>query len=200
VALARQGDLDDGIAAAEGALRKALEYDLPAAAGRAYINLAVMYSATDPQRASDVGTRGLELARRVGDAVCASWLHATLASSYHACAWDYAGAVDHAQRSITIDQQYGLRSHLPVPLIVLAQVEQCHGEVRGAERHYLEALDLGQELNDPQVLFPCYDGLATLYLDQGDDQRAHLYMARAQEVCSRAGISPDEMFVTPFLF
>ncbi|HEX3244115.1 MAG TPA: adenylate/guanylate cyclase domain-containing protein [Chloroflexota bacterium] len=200
LALARQGDLEAAIVAVEEALQKAIAHDLPAASGRAYINLAVLYSATDPARASEIGGRGLEMARRVGDAVCSSWLHATLASSYHACAGDYQGAVEHAHRSITLDRQYGLRSHLPVPLIVLAQVMQCHGEMDGAERNYLEALELGNELNDPQILFPCYDGLATLYLELGDDERARDYMARGQDVCSRSGISPDEMFVTPFLY
>jgi len=200
LALARQGDLTAGIAAVEAALDKALTLNLPAVAGRAYINLAVLYSATDPSRASEVGDRGLEMARRVGDAVCASWLHATLASSYHACSGDYEGAVEHAERSITLDRQLGLRSHLPVPMIVLAQVQQCHGNANGAERTYLEALDLARELDDPQILFPCYDGLATLYLEQGDEQRAGEFMTRSQDLCARAGISPDDMFVTPFLY
>jgi adenylate cyclase len=200
VALARQGDLSAGIETVESALDKALERNLPAVAGRAYINLAVLYSATDPTRASEVGDRGLEMARRVGDAVCASWLHATLASSYHACSGDYDGAVEHAERSIALDRQLGLRSHLPVPLIVLAQVQQCHGDMERAERNYLEALDLARELDDPQILFPCYDGLATLYLEQGDQQRAGDYMMLSQDVCARAGISPDDMFATPFLY
>jgi adenylate cyclase len=200
VALARQGDLNAGIEAVEASLDTALTHNLPAVAGRAYINLAVLYSATDPMRASEIGDRGLEMARRVGDLVCSSWLHATLASSYHACSGDYDGAVEHAERSIALDRQLGLRSHLPVPMIVLAQVRQCHGDAREAERTYLEALELGRELNDPQILFPCYDGLATLYLDQGDVQRAGEYMTLSQDVCARASISPDEMFVTPFLY
>jgi tetratricopeptide (TPR) repeat protein len=200
LALARLGDLNGGIETVEAALDKALEQNLAAVAGRAYINLAVLYSATDPLRASEVGDRGLELARRVGDVVCASWLHATLASSFHACSGDYDGAVEHAERSIALDSQLGLRSHLPVPLIVLAQVQQCHGDMAGAERNYLEALDLARELDDPQILFPCYDGLATLYLEQGDQQRAVDYMTLSQDICARAGVSPDDMFVTPFLY
>jgi adenylate cyclase len=200
VALARQGDLLAGIETVEASLDKALDRNLPAVAGRAYINLAVLYSATDPNRASEVGARGLEMARRVGDAVCASWLHATLASSYHACSGDYDGALEHAERSIALDRQLGLRSHLPVPLIVLAQVQQCHGDMERAERNYLEALGLARELDDPQILFPCYDGLATLYLEQGDQHRAGEYMTLSQEVCVRAGISSDDMFATPFLY
>ena len=168
------------------ALDKALTLNLPAVAGRAYINLAVLYSATDPSRASEVGDRGLEMARRVGDAVCASWLHATLASSYHACSGDYEGAVEHAERSITLDRQLGLRSHLPVPMIVLAQVQQCHGNAKGAERTYLETLDLARELDDPQDPIPVLRWPRDpSTLEQGDEQ-ARRRIHDAQSGCVRS--------------
>ena len=44
-----------------------------------------------------------------------------------------------------------------------------------------------------------YDGLATLFLDRGDDARAEEYMARAQQVCEGAGVEPDSLAVMPFL-
>jgi hypothetical protein len=64
---------------------------------------------------------------------------------------------------------------------------------------YREALALAERVGDPQLLFPCYDGLATLYLDAGEGTKAELYLAKAQEVCERASMEPDALMVLPFL-
>jgi adenylate cyclase len=66
-------------------------------------------------------------------------------------------------------------------------------------RYYREALDLAEQAGEPQLLFPCYDGLATLYLDMGDEAQAERYMVEAKEVCERAGLDPDSFVVLPFL-
>ena len=65
--------------------------------------------------------------------------------------------------------------------------------------YYREALDLAEQAGEPQLLFPCYDGLATLYLDMGDEAQAERYMVEAKEVCARAGLDPDSFVVLPFL-
>jgi len=64
---------------------------------------------------------------------------------------------------------------------------------------YEEALSLAETVGEPQLLFPCYDGLATLYLDVGDQAKAELYLTKAQETCARAGVEPDALMVLPFL-
>jgi adenylate cyclase len=89
--------------------------------------------------------------------------------------------------------------HLAVPLIVLGQIHQCHGDHDLAFASYWEALELAEQVGEPQLLFPCYDGLATLYLDAGDHAMAEVYLARSQEVCERAGLEPDALMVLPFL-
>ena len=86
-----------------------------------------------------------------------------------------------------------------LPLIVLGQIRQCHGDHEAARASYQEALALAEQVGEPQLLFPCYDGLATLYLDAGDRTNAEHYLAKAQEVCDRAGIEPDALLVLPFL-
>ena len=86
-----------------------------------------------------------------------------------------------------------------MPLIVLGQIYQCHGDPERAQRYYEEALGLAEEVREPQLLFPCYDGLATLCLDRGDHARAEEYMGKAQGVCERAGVEPDALMVLPFL-
>jgi len=64
---------------------------------------------------------------------------------------------------------------------------------------YEEALALAETVGEPQLLFPCYDGLATLHLDTGNQTMAELYLTKAQEVCTRAGVEPEALMVLPFL-
>jgi ATP/maltotriose-dependent transcriptional regulator MalT len=86
-----------------------------------------------------------------------------------------------------------------VPLIVLGQIHQCHGDAATALRYYEEARTLAEEMGEPQLMFPCYEGMATVYLDQGDDARAEQYFVRADEVCEKAGVDRDSLVVLPFL-
>jgi len=86
-----------------------------------------------------------------------------------------------------------------VPLIVLGQIHQCHGEHREAFAMYQEALGLAEQVDEPQLLFPCYDGLATLFLDQGDAAEAERHLIKAAEVSERAGLDRDSLVVLPFL-
>ncbi len=104
-----------------------------------------------------------------------------------------------AQSAIDLDRQLGQVDHLAVPLIVLGQIHQCHGDAAQALRYYSEALELAEKMGEPQLLFPCYEGLATLYLDQGNDVRAEDYFIRADAVCAKAGVDRDSLVVLPFL-
>jgi adenylate cyclase len=64
---------------------------------------------------------------------------------------------------------------------------------------YEEALALAESVGEAQLLFPCYDGLATLHLDTGNQALAERYLTKAQEVCTRAGVEPEALMVLPFL-
>jgi hypothetical protein len=46
---------------------------------------------------------------------------------------------------------------------------------------------------------PCYDGLATLAIENGDDDRAEEWLAKSRELQDRAGSSGDTFLVLPFL-
>ena len=63
----------------------------------------------------------------------------------------------------------------------------------GAERRLLS------EVGEPQLLFPCYDGLATLAIEQGREDEAERWLARSREVQTATGWSSDTFFVLPFL-
>jgi adenylate cyclase len=201
VALARTGRLTEAVGQIERSIGLAEERDLLQAACRGYTNLGVLYSSLDPRRSIETCLRGLETAKKVGDLGFQSRLYANLAVAY--CALTdrcEAEGVEAARAAIDLDRRLGLLDHLAVPLIVLGQIHQCHGEHAQAFAMYQEALGLAEQVGEPQLLFPCYDGLATLYLDIGNARQAETYLAKAQGVCERAGVEPDALMVLPFLY
>lgn len=198
VALARGGHIEAGQQSIEKALIMASEHEFPVAAGRAALNLAVLYAITDPMRAAEICAKGLEEARRIGDVSIQPWFYATLAGSLHACASDYETATESAEMAIEIDRQLGLRSHLPVPLIVLGQIHQCHDRWEQAESCFREALAIAEEVTDPQLLYPALEGLGTLYLERGDNETGEACMEKAQEVLASSGATAEGMMLLPF--
>lgn len=200
VALARLGRLREAVAHIERSTATAQAHGLLQTACRGYTNLGVLYSTLDPGRAIETCLKGLEMARKIGDLGFQSRLYANLAVAYCAltdqCEERGIGA---ARASIDLDRQLGQLDHLAIPLVVLGQIYQCHGgDPARALQCYTEALGLAEEAGEPQLLFPCYDGLATLYLEMGDETQAEQYMLKAQQVCERAGLDPDSLVVLPF--
>ena len=199
VALARTGRPAEAVAQIEQSVGLAEAHGLSQAACRGYTNLGVLYSSLDPPRSIEACQRGLETARKVGDLGFQSRLYANLAVAY--CALTdrcEAEGIDAARKAIDLDRRLGLVDHLAVPLIVLGQIHQCHGERGPALAAYEEALALAEQVDEPQLLFPCYDGLATIYLDDGNLAVAESYLAKSKLVCERAGLEPDALLVLPF--
>jgi adenylate cyclase len=199
-ALARLDRATEAVTHIERSVTVAQEAGLLQAACRSYANLGVLYATLDPSRAVQTCQLGLETAQKIGDLGFQSRLYANLAVAYCAltqrCDDDGLSA---AQTAIDLDRQLGQLDHLAVPLIVLGQIHQCHGDFDKALGYYEEARGLAEEMGEPQLLFPCYEGLATVYLDQGDDARAEQYFIRADEVCAKAGVDRDSLVVLPFL-
>ena len=81
----------------------------------------------------------------------------------------------------------------------MAQIHQCQGELDKAHAAYTEALTLAEQIGEPQLILPCYDGLATIYLDRGDRTRAEALMEKAGQLCQRTGLDPDALLLLPFL-
>lgn len=200
VAYARLGRLEEAVGHIERSVALAQETGMLQAACRGLANLSVLYSTLDPARAIETCAAGLEMAKKIGDLGFQSRLYTNLAVAYCAltnrCDEQGIGA---AHAAIDLDRRLGQLDHLAVPLIVLGQIYQCHGEPTRAIAHYREALVLAEEADEPQLLFPCYDGLATVHLDLGDEAQAEEFMQKAQAVCERAGLEPDALVVLPFL-
>ena len=199
-ALARLERPEEAVAHMERSVAVAQAEDLQQAICRGYANLGVLYATLDPGRAVLTCQTGLETAKRIGDLGFQSRLYANLAVAFCALTQrcDDEG-LQAAQSAIDLDRKLGQLDHLAVPLIVLGQIHQCHGNADTALRYYEEALGLAEEIGEPQLLFPCYEGMATVFLDQGDDTRAEEYLVKADQVCERAGVDRDSLVVLPFL-
>ena len=200
VALARLGRNVEAVREIERSVAVAEAAGLQSVVCRAYTNLGVLYAVVDPARAIAVCRRGLEVATRIGDLGFQARLYTNLAVA--CCTFtDRCGeeGVPAAEKAIEIDRALDQREHLAVPLTVLAQIHQCHDAPDLALRYYHEALEVARETGEPQLLFPCYDGLATLCLDRDDMEEAERYFGLAQELCDRHGLDPSTLIVLPFL-
>jgi adenylate cyclase len=201
VALARMGQMNEAIGHVERSVAVAEANGLLHAACRGYTNLGVLQSQLDPGQAIETSLKGLEIAGKIGDLGFQSRLNANLAVAYGT----FTGrggtlGIQAARESVHLDRELGLRDHLPVSLLVLAQMYQCHGEPRRAINYYQEAMVIAEESREPQLLYPCYDGLAMINLDAGNDDAAEDYLQKAQWVCEQAALDPDDLTVLPFLF
>ncbi|HUF93737.1 MAG TPA: adenylate/guanylate cyclase domain-containing protein [Candidatus Limnocylindria bacterium] len=199
VALARAGDIEQAAGHVRQSLEVALAHQLGAIACRAYSNLAVMYAALDHVRSSEYCLQGLALAQRIGDQLQQAWLFCTLAGGHCTLAGDYDEGIKAAQAAVEVDRRLGQRGHLPVPLIILAQIHQCRGEAEESTRYYREALEIASVVGEPQFLCPCYDGLATLAIEAGDEAEAEAWLAKSRSVQEATGWTSDTFLVLPFL-
>jgi adenylate cyclase len=200
VALARSHRLDAARQHMERSLEIAQSLGLLDVACRAYANLGVLYSTLQPQRAIEVSLTGLELASKIGAAALQPYIYANLAAAY--CALTdrcEAEGLHAAQTAANLDRELEQLDHLAVPLIVMAQIHQCQGELQKAQDVYHEALALAEKIGEPQLILPCYDGLATIHLDRGDRIRAAQYMEKGRDLCQQTGLDPDTLLLLPFL-
>jgi adenylate cyclase len=200
VALARSGQVESARERIEQSLSASQDLGLLDVACRAYANLGVIYSSVEPQRAIEVSLTGLELASKIGAASLQSYIYANLATAYCAltdrCETE---GLEAAQAAAALDRELGQLDHLAVPLVVMAQIHQCRGELLQAQQEYREALALAEKIGEPQLILPCYDGLATIHLDRGDRAKAEEYMEKARVLCERTGLDPDALLLLPFL-
>jgi adenylate cyclase len=200
IALARMQRMGEAVDHIERSVEVAEANDLLQAAGRGYTNLGVLYAALDAKRGIEACQRGLAIAQKIGDFGLQSRLYANLAVAYCALTDRCEEQGMHAaQSSIQLDRDLDQRDHLAVPLIVLGQIYHCQGESQRARNCYHEAMALAEQIGEPQLLYPCYDGLATLHLELGEEELAESFLTRAQSVCERYGVEPDHLTVLPFL-
>jgi adenylate cyclase len=200
VAQARLGQFAEAISNVERSLAIAEANDLTHAMCRACANLGVLYGSQDAGHAIEISNLGLQVAKRIGHLGFQSSLYTNLGvalCTFHVRS-DKDG-IEALKKSIELDRYLNLVDHMPMSLIALGQIYQCHGQPRAAIRYFSEALTLAEPLNEPQILFPCYEGLATALLDVDDLAGAKNYLAKSRNVCDQAGIDPKSLLTIPFL-
>jgi class 3 adenylate cyclase/predicted ATPase len=199
VAVAREGDVEGGAEFVTRSLESALAHQLGTAACRAYTNLAVMYLPLDHQRSEQYCREGLALAEKIGDRLQQAWLHCVLAGGHCTVSGDYEEGVRAAEAAADLDEQLGQANHLPVPLIILAQIHQCRSDHERSEAYYRRALEVAESVGEPQLLVPCYEGLATLAIERDDEPQAESWLAKSRQVQHATGWTSDTFLVLPFL-
>ena len=155
VALARSGQLDAARERIERSLAAAQDQKLLDVACRAYANLGVLYSTVEPRRAIDVSLTGLEIASKIGAASLQSHIYANLAAAYCAltdrCETE---GLEAAQAAAALDREFGQLDHLAVPLIVMAQIYQCRGDLQPGRGGLSRGARAGREDRRAAVDFP----------------------------------------------
>jgi predicted ATPase len=199
VAVARSGDLEGGADLVRKSLEAALAHQLGAVACRAYTNLAVMYSSLDHERSAEYCREGLALAKRIGDQLQEAWLCCTLASGHCTLAGDYDEGVRAAETAALLDERLGQLGHLPIPLIILAQIHQCRGDYAEGERYYRRALAVAEGTSEPQLLVPCYEGLGIIAIEEGDEPAAQAWLDKSRSIQEATGWTSDAFQILPFL-
>ena len=199
LARARSGDLERGIEWVERSLSVALGEDLGGAACRAYVNLTMLTLSLDPARSTAHCRAGLALAERIGDQLQQAWLSCALASGHCNVGGDYDEGIRAAEAAIELDERLGQRSHLPIPLILLAQIHQCRGDSAASRGYYERACAVAEAIGDPQLLLPCYEGLATLAIEEDDEDAAERWLERSRAVQSATGWSAETSLLVPFV-
>jgi adenylate cyclase len=199
VALARADKIEEGAAYVRRSLETALANQLGSVACRAYTNLAVMYATLDPDRSAEYCREGLALAQRIGDQLQQSWLYCALAGGQCLLAEAYEEGVKAAEAAAELDRRLGQRSHLPIPLILRAQIHQCRGDYAQSAQYYREALEVAEAVGEPQLLVPCYEGLATVAIEQGDETEAQAWLAKSRHTKETTKLSSETFTMLPFL-
>lgn len=199
IALARGGEIENGIDYVNKGLRVALEHDLLSAACCAYTNLGMLYAAVDHDKSIQYCNDGLVLAKKIGDLSYESRIQSALASNWCSLEGDWEQGIAAARSSIELDRVLGQRNHLAVPLILLAQIYQCHRQNTQSETFYCEAQSIAEKVDDPQPLFPIYDGLAALNLEKGNQRVAEEFLQKSLRTAERTGYKGDTLLVVPFL-
>ena len=144
-------------------------------------------SEADYQRAASAYVEALELAEQVGDLPSQVELHAALAqlAVYRA---DWPEVQRSTDASAALAEREGLLGNLSFPYVMRGVLHWREGRWDEAAAACRRAHELGEQVGRSEVAFAALYWLAATLRDRGDYADAETTLARALDVCERAGL------------
>ena len=144
-------------------------------------------SEADYDGAAGAYREALEIAQEVGDLPSQVELHASLAQlAVHAADWDEVERATEA--SAKLAEREGLHGKLCFPDLMRGILSWRAGHWDDAIRYYTRAHDQGEQVGRSEVAFSALFWLAAALRDSGNLAGAETELARALDICERAGL------------
>jgi class 3 adenylate cyclase/tetratricopeptide (TPR) repeat protein len=132
-------------------------------------------------------TQALTLAKRIGDVPAQIELHAALAQlAFYRCDWEQAERLNDA--SAELAEREGLIGKMCLPYTLRGLLSWRDGDWETSAQLFNEAVLLADQVGWSEVSVSALLGLAVTHSDRGDFADAESTIARALEVCERAGL------------
>jgi class 3 adenylate cyclase/tetratricopeptide (TPR) repeat protein len=144
-------------------------------------------SEADYAGAADAYREALEIAQEVGDLPSQVELHASLGQlAVHAADWEEVERATEA--SARLAEREGLHGKLCFPDVMRGILAWRDGRWDDAIRYYTRAHEQGEQVGRSEVAFSALFWLATALRDSGNLSGAETELARALDICERAGL------------
>jgi class 3 adenylate cyclase/predicted ATPase len=192
----RIGDSERARENLERSVELARESD-PAEAVRAMNALGyhLEVSEADYGRARDAYGAALDLALETGDLPAQVEIHAALAAlAVYRGAWEVAER--QAEASATLAEREGLDGKLCFPYSMRGVLRWHEGELDEAAALLERAFEIADQVGRSEVAFESLHWLATTLRDRGDHADADQTLARALDLCERAGLVAQSVEAT----
>jgi class 3 adenylate cyclase/tetratricopeptide (TPR) repeat protein len=144
-------------------------------------------SEADYEGAADAYREALEIAQEVGDLPSQVELHASLGQlAVHRADW---AEVERAtESSAGLAEREGLHGKLCFPFVIQGVLSWRRGDWEEAAKSLHRAHELGEQVGRSEVAFSALFWLAAALRDSGDLGAAETELARALDICERAGL------------
>jgi len=192
----RIGDFEKARENLERSVELARDSD-KAEAVRALLTLGYHFEASEADYSGAAAAYGeaLEIAIEVGDVPSQVEVHAALAElALYRADWD---VVEHeTEISAGLAEREGLLGKLCFPYVMRGALRWRDGDWAGAESACRRAHEIAEQVGRSEVAFTALYWLAATYRDQGKYGDAELTLARALDVCERAGLVAQSLEAT----
>jgi class 3 adenylate cyclase/tetratricopeptide (TPR) repeat protein len=144
-------------------------------------------SEAEYEGAAEAYREALEIAQQVGDLPSQVELHASLGQlAVHRADWDEVTGA--AEASAGLAEREGLHGKLCFPYVLRGVLAWRAGDTDAAEKALRRAHELGEQVGRSEVAFSALFWLAAVLRDSGNLTGAETELARALDICERAGL------------